>query len=708
MTDTNNDFCSIQLGMFIKHTIQCDLANVEIHKANSIMNIADNVSQDKYCEILENSLGKKMVEIVKILESSVNGNILKKYNEKYSYYTTLCKLMELIYMRTTKFQSSKLKYNGHKFGVFTDYFTFIWFINVLLPLHKTFSKYFVETIRHTYIQNNPNIPTEALEYCKHIELMEHYAILTNTVPDFYNKYISDPYIEIISTHYEIYSQQEMSKCNIKEYIDKVIPIINLEADRAAKYFKPEVRLYVLDACKKFSIIRYMDFIEEEFIRLIKTEDLKQLKSIYDVLVMLNINITNMQDAAIRYIKENCLGLITPDESDFGYIDLMISIHDKYINMYKLCFTNDARAQSEISSVMSSIINRNAVVKDDRDASIYLAKVMDKFIKKPNVSDEKEKINDFIKIFRHIIDKDAFAAYYKNNLSKRLLKISDDRSIELENYTLEMMKKLQGNDYIQKMQRMISDLLSSKSITDGFKETEIYSSLSCKFDIKLLTSGTWPLQPAEEFTLPEELYRCITLFTAYYDNTNARRKLLWNLQYSHGELAFKSEKKTFKLKVSTQQIAILMKFNNSIEYSVDDLVKFTNISKEYIEANMALLCKAKIIILNGEKYTLNIKYNGKDIIINLNVPIAIDKTKEKDAIDKNIEKDREFVIQSIIVRIMKTKKTLKHQDLISEVIKQLINKFSTKIPIVKKQIDLLIEKEYLRRIEDTKDEYEYLA
>ncbi|KAJ7263796.1 Cullin protein neddylation domain-containing protein [Mycena rebaudengoi] len=60
------------------------------------------------------------------------------------------------------------------------------------------------------------------------------------------------------------------------------------------------------------------------------------------------------------------------------------------------------------------------------------------------------------------------------------------------------------------------------------------------------------------------------------------------------------------------------------------------------------------------------------------------------------------------RITKPRKTTKDQALIQEVIAQISQRFAPKIPDIKKVIETLLEKEYIERVDGSKDTFTYVA
>lgn len=81
-------------------------------------------------------------------------------------------------------------------------------------------------------------------------------------------------------------------------------------------------------------------------------------------------------------------------------------------------------------------------------------------------------------------------------------------------------------------------------------------------------------------------------------------------------------------------------------------------------------------------------------------------EENASTNEKVFQDRQYQVDAAIVRIMKMRKSLQHNLLVTEVVGQL--KFSIKPADIKKRIESLIERDYLARDEQNPNQYNYLA
>jgi len=77
-------------------------------------------------------------------------------------------------------------------------------------------------------------------------------------------------------------------------------------------------------------------------------------------------------------------------------------------------------------------------------------------------------------------------------------------------------------------------------------------------------------------------------------------------------------------------------------------------------------------------------------------------------EEEMRENRKFVVQSVIVRIMKARKTITHNNLISETISQVSSRFNPNVPMIKACIEGLIEQQYMARDMKDSDTYHYIA
>ena len=88
-------------------------------------------------------------------------------------------------------------------------------------------------------------------------------------------------------------------------------------------------------------------------------------------------------------------------------------------------------------------------------------------------------------------------------------------------------------------------------------------------------------------------------------------------------------------------------------------------------------------------------------------IMMKETKEeREKTVEAVSRDRLYLIDAVLVRIMKARKTILHQQLIPQVLEQV--KVPAQPADVKKRIESLIEREYMERDSKDRSRYNYLA
>lgn len=426
------------------------------------------------------------------------------------------------------------------------------------------------------------------------------------------------------------------------------------------------------------------------------------------------------DIVKKHISSVGLDLIEKvGKEQHNYIQELMKIHDKYYDLVKECFLGNAVFERALKEAFELVVNQRSF---ERSTAELLADFSDLVLKKGGLKLSEEELqptlDNLVRLFSYLTDKDMFSEFYRKLLSKRLL-LQRSASTDAEKSMIGKLKLRCGAQYTSKLEGMINDMKHADENALAFSHFLRDSSYdnNIDFQVQTLTKGFWPTYHDDELRLPRELTKCIDAFKAFYDSKTNNRRLTWIHKLGVVTITGHFTRRDVDLVVSTVQASILLLFNEQNVLSINELMKHTGLDSDNMKRQLRSLVSGKFKLLlkkpfagyaNDHQIKVNTAFSHQQRRVR--IPNAVTKitAKERAVATGTVHEDRRHAIEATIVRVMKARKRLDHRQLMSEVSQQLFAMFKPDPKQIKRRIEDLIAREYLERDEQHSDVYKYLA
>ncbi|KAG6962466.1 hypothetical protein JG688_00008570 [Phytophthora aleatoria] len=553
--------------------------------------------------------------------------------------------------------------------------------------------------------------------------------------------------------YRVEAQSMLDVATCPEYLEKAEQRLNEEGARVLHYLNPSTE-HKLKTIVETQLIKnqakaLVDMERSGCVALFRDGTLSKtqaLRRMYSLFRRVPSTLPEISESVFQYIKTQGDEIVKTQSNPETALDAsqfvrkLLALREKFVGFLSDCFFDDPQFHKAIKQGFEAFMNTNTVCAG------YLAHYLDELLRSKNRFEEEmdTRVTQVIALFRYLQDKDVFEEFYKVLLAKRLLN-SRGTSDEAEKLVISKLKAECGYQFTSKLEGMFKDMSISKDLMELFRKSGCDSRGSgfgidmsvapMPLSVHVLTSGFWPTEMAPMCALPLELVQLTQTFESFYYARHNGRKLAWmaNMGTVDVRATFSSGvedgKRRHELNVSTYQAVILMFFNQRSEWRFKELLERTHIDVKDLKRHLISLCTPKYKILiksskgkrideEADSFTVNDAYKSK--LHRVRIPLVSQKetsllpamasstANPADALPPTVAEDRKHLVEASIVRIMKTRKQMQHNQLIAEVTRQMAGRFTPSLQLIKLRIESLIEREYLQRSTTDRRMYNYLA
>ncbi|KAF9267718.1 Cullin-domain-containing protein [Marasmius fiardii PR-910] len=575
---------------------------------------------------------------------------------------------------------------------------------------------------------------------------------TSGGPSVYKEDLEPALLKESKTFYRNLGESLRDTCDAPEYLRRVESRFMSEEERTRHYLSLHTASPLQQILKEHLLTAHLDAIiykESGLDSMVDADKIEDLRRLYKLYMLVTRGLDCIKQALERSIarrgkeiNEASLSIeavqeLSEEPKEKGKVRVMtagaqtlvsalkwvqdvLDLKDKFDMVWKEPFGSDREIEVTMNKAFSSFINSND--KSAEYISLFIDDNLKRGLKGKSDAEIDLALDKTIIVFRHLAEQDVFERYYKTHLAKRLLhgrSVSDDA----ERGMLAKLKVECGYAYTQKLEGMFHDMkISADHMEDYNKHITSSTAPPIELSVIVMTSTFWPMShSAATCTLPEVLLKATKSFEQFYMKKHTGRRLTWQFALGSADVRVTFKNKKHDLNVATFALVILLLFEDIEEdgfLTYEEIKRATSIEDAELQRHLQSLACAKYKVLKKhppgrdvsttDSFSFNSGFTSNLQKIKIGtVSSKVETGEERKETQDRIDEERRHQTEACIVRIMKDRKHMTHNDLVNEVTRLLSSRFKPNPMKIKQRIEGLIEREYLERCEDRKS-YNYLA
>jgi len=533
----------------------------------------------------------------------------------------------------------------------------------------------------------------------------------------YHDIFEPKFLQATDQLYATEGQKFMLEVDVPNYLTRVEKRLKEETDRLLHYLEPATRKPLI-ACVENQLIglHITNILSKGFDYLLDLNSANYLTLMYQLFSRIKTGLDKLCEYFGAHVKARGLSIVEDTEKDKNMVQELLDFKEKLDDVITEAFNKNEKFVFSMKDSFEHFINK----RQNKPAEL-IAKFVDSKLKtgnKESTEDELERRLDKIMIlFRFIHGKDVFEAFYKKDLAKRLL-LGKSASVDAEKSMLSKLKQECGSAFTSKLEGMFKDMELSKDIMTSFKQHLHAQSdqQPVELNVNILTMGYWPTYTPMDVHIPPQMLKLQQVFKTFYLSKHSGRKLQWQTTLGSCNVEARYPGELHEFQVSLFQTLCLLLYNEGEEFSYEDIKQATAIDGADLKRTLQSLACGKIRVLRknpvgkdvneADKFTLNKTFTHRLFKIKINQVQMRETPEENQVTNEQVFQDRQYQVDAAIVRVLKTRKSLNHNLLVTELYNQL--KFPVKPSDIKKRIESLIDRDYMERDKDNPTTYHYVA